>query len=43
MIEMDEEEHAQSNFTDITIQFILEIYGPDIRDMLLIKKVTNVD
>lgn len=35
LIEMDESEMYQSDFTDITLQFILEMYGPAVKDMLL--------
>jgi hypothetical protein len=36
MIVFDESEHLESDFTDITLQFIQELYGPAVKDMLLI-------
>lgn len=35
MIEFDESEHLHSDVTDLTLQFILDMYGPEVRDKLL--------
>ncbi|WP_223110695.1 hypothetical protein [Paenibacillus sinensis] len=35
MIELDESEHQYSDLTDLTLQFIADMYGPEVRDMLL--------
>lgn len=39
MIVFDESEHLESDFTDITLAWIQELYGPQVKDMLLIPKV----
>lgn len=41
MIEYDESEHLYTDVTDITLQFIFDMYGPDIRDKLLVPKVVE--
>lgn len=39
MIEFDESEYLYTDVTDITLQFIFDMYGPEVRDKLLVPKV----
>lgn len=41
MIEFDESEYSLSPVTDITLQFIEEIYGPEVKDKLLYRVMNN--
>jgi hypothetical protein len=36
MFEMQEDEHAQSDFTDEQLRYILAVYGPAVKDWLLL-------
>lgn len=36
MIEFDETEQLESDFTDFTLQWIQELYGPQVKDALLL-------
>jgi hypothetical protein len=36
MFEMQEDEHAQSDFTDDQLRYILAVYGPTVKDWLLL-------
>lgn len=38
MIEFDESEYLYTDVTDITLQFIFDMYGPEVRDKLLVPK-----
>lgn len=41
MIEYDESEFLYTDVTDVTLQFIFDMYGPEVRDMLLVPKVVS--
>ena len=38
-IEFDESEYLYSDVTELTLQFIADMYGPEVRDKLLVPKV----
>lgn len=42
-IEYDESEYFDSPVTDFTLQFIEDMYGPEVKDMLLYKVVEHVE
>lgn len=35
LIEMQEEEYAESDFTDHQLRFIQELFGPQVKDLLI--------
>lgn len=41
MIEFDESEFLYTDVTDLTLQFIFDMYGPEVRDKLLVPKVVT--
>jgi hypothetical protein len=43
MIKFDESEHLHSDLSDLTLQFIADMYGPEVRDRLLYKVVEHVE
>jgi hypothetical protein len=43
MIKFDESEHLHSDLSDLTLQFIADMYGPEVRDRLLFPVVEHVE
>lgn len=41
-IEFDESENLYSDVTDITLNFVLDMYGPEVRDWLLVPVVGTI-
>lgn len=42
MIEFDESEHLESDFTDRALQLILIFCGPDVKDALLLPGAVEI-